>query len=122
LLIGICFTTIGELMLKRGLTDIGGFDLTDVPNLIPSLFKTFTNPFIFFGFVLVFVGALFWLTVLSVLPLNLAYPLLAIGYLVVTAAAVFILGESINGLRIAGVLVIVFGVVLVGLSNQQAVN
>lgn len=119
LLVGISFTVVGEVMLKKGINDLGGFNILDPGNLVNALIRTFTNPFIFFGFVLIFCGALFWLTVLSELPLSVAYPMLAISYVIGTALSVALLGESVNGLRIGGLAIVVLGVILVGLSNQQ---
>jgi undecaprenyl phosphate-alpha-L-ara4N flippase subunit ArnE len=58
-------------------------------------------------------GAAFWLMVLSKLDLSLAYPMLALTYVLIPLASQFILGEQVPALRWLGVGVIFVGVVIV---------
>jgi drug/metabolite transporter (DMT)-like permease len=61
-------------------------------------------------------GAVAWLTVLSRVPLSLAYPMLALSYAITPILAWLVLGEDVNGLRWAGIGVISLGVLLVARS------
>ncbi len=56
------------------------------------------------------ISALAWLLTLSRVPLNLAYPFNALGYLAILAASVFVLHEKVNAWTVLG-----SGLVLVGL-------
>jgi drug/metabolite transporter (DMT)-like permease len=57
-----------------------------------------------------------WLVGLSRVPVSQAYPLLSLGYVINVGLAWWLLGETPNLLRVAGIAVIVFGVVLVARS------
>jgi multidrug transporter EmrE-like cation transporter len=51
-----------------------------------------------------------WLLVLSRVEVGLAYPMLSIGYVVNAVAAWWLFGEELTATRIAGIVVICFGV------------
>lgn len=115
LLVAISFTVTGELLLKHGMNIVGFLSLQ--PQLfLAGLVRAFLNPFILGGFALVFVASLFWLAVLSRIPLSVAYPMLSLSYVLAVFAAALFLGEHITWLRVLGVLIICTGVALVGLS------
>lgn len=112
LLVAVSFSVTGELLLKHGMNNVGFFSLQ--PQLLLSgLVRTFTNPFVLSGFTCVFLGSIFWLSVLSRLPLSLAYPLLSVSYVLVVLSAWLLLKESISVDRMIGVFIIISGVVVV---------
>ncbi len=108
LLIAVSITVTGELSLKHGMNRVGVFDFS-----LTAFWRTFTNPFVLLGFALVFLGSLFWLGVISRVPLSYAYPLLSLGYVLTVLASRILLGETVPLRRWLGVLVIVVGVILV---------
>ena len=65
------------------------------------------------GFVLLFGGSLFWLAVISRVNLSIAYPLLAIGYVLTTIWALVFLKEAVPSSRWLGIGAIIIGIVLV---------
>ncbi len=58
-----------------------------------------------------------WLVALSRAPVSVAYPMLSIGYVVVAAASVFWLGETLSLGKVMGIALICAGVVLVSRSS-----
>jgi multidrug transporter EmrE-like cation transporter len=54
-----------------------------------------------------------WVIGLSKVPVSIAYPMLSLGYVVNAIAAYYLLGEAVTPLRMAGIGVIIAGVVLV---------
>lgn len=112
----ILFSTTGELLFKIGMNRIGGFEFNRAA-LRTVLPRVLLSPYIWVGFIGFGLGAVFWLAVLSRAPLSLAYPILALSYFVVVAEAWLFLHERVSWQRFVGVLVIVVGVVLVGLSE-----
>src|SRR5437870_6324265 len=102
LMVAMCLTVTGELLLKNGMNRHGQLDVS-LTTLVPTAVKIFTNPFVLGGFVFVFSGALFWLAVLSRWPLSLAYPLLSISYIIGIAAAVAFLNEKVTWTHALGV-------------------
>ncbi len=86
LLVAISLSVSGELLLKHGMNQVGVLSLQ--PGLILSgLARTFSQPAIWGGFVLLFFGAIFWLAVISRVDLSLAYPMLSLGYVIVVIAS-----------------------------------
>ena len=57
-----------------------------------------------------------WLVGLSRVPVSQAYPLLSLGYVINIGLAWWLLGEVPTAQRVAGIAVIVFGVILVARS------
>ena len=110
-----CSTT-GELFLKRGMNEIGSFDFASVNQVLPTLFRMAQNPSIWVGFIGFMGGSIFWLSVISRVPLSLAYPMLGLGYVVVAVESWVFLGEKFSPLLLAGALVVGVGVAMVGLS------
>jgi drug/metabolite transporter (DMT)-like permease len=111
------FSTTGELFLKRGMTEIGSFDFASVSTIVPTLVKIFTNPYIWIGFIGFGGGSIFWLSVISRVPLSLAYPMLALSYVIVVVESWIFLGEGLHPLRIVGSIIVGIGVAIIGLSE-----
>lgn len=125
LIIAITLSFFGELMLKKGINDLrdaktlAQFRLEPGP-MAQTAWNVFTNPFVFFGFVLIFSGSVFWLAVIADWPLSLAYPLLSLNYLFIVGASYFYFHEPVNWLQVLGVLVIIGGVTLVSFGQSMA--
>ncbi len=113
LLIAICLTVTGEVLLKLGMNvvraDVGAFTASP-----PVLLRTFTEWRVILGFALIFSGALFWLGVISRADFSFAYPLLALSYVVALLPARFVIGEQITLNRLLGALIVVVGAIIIG--------
>jgi drug/metabolite transporter (DMT)-like permease len=105
-------TVIGEVLLKLGMNAIaarvGAFSLAPA-----VLWATFTDWRVIAGFALVFGGALFWLGVISRVNLSLAYPLLALNYVLILIPSRFLLNEAITPTKVAGAIIVVVGVIVI---------
>jgi drug/metabolite transporter (DMT)-like permease len=105
-------TVIGEVLLKLGMNVV----TARVGAFSPSpqvLWATFTDWRVIVGFALVFGGALFWLGVISRVNLSLAYPLLALNYVLILIPSRFLLGEAITPTNLIGAIIVVIGVVVI---------
>lgn len=114
----ILLSTTGQLFLKMGMSQVGGFAFTP-DALLAVLPQIAFNPLIWIGFAGFIGGTIFWLGVISRAPLSLAYPILALSYFVVVFEAWLFLSEPISWQLLAGVAVIFVGVVIVGLSEER---
>jgi len=76
-----------------------------------------TSPWILLGLAVFGVSAIAWLAALSRVPLSLAYPFNAVGYLVILTASVLVLHERANVLTWLGSLLVVSGLLIVVLSR-----
>ena len=108
LIIAIVLSTFGEVLLKAGVNRIG--TITLAPG---TLIRAFLQWQVLVGFVLLFGGSLFWLAVLSRVHLSIAYPLLAMGYVLTTIWALVFLKEPVPASRWLGIGAICSGIVLV---------
>ena len=104
-----------QIMLKKGMTDIPKFDLTPA-SVAGAAFSIIFNPWVFFGLVMMVVSMGSHLLVLSRVELSFAYPFIGLSFVLITAWGYFMLGESVNTVRVAGVGCICLGVVLVAQS------
>ena len=77
-----------------------------------TLIDLLKNPFLFLTGIFYLTSIVTWFLALSRIPLSLGYPLQAVGYLIVTGAAVLLFKEQINRLNWVGLIVILIGVVL----------
>ena len=118
LLPAIFTSTTGELLLKHGINQVGRFEF-NAHGLRTALPRIILNPFIVLGFIGFGGGAVFWLAVLSRVPLSIAYPTLALSYLIVVVEAWWLLKERVTWQRMLGVAIIVGGVIIIGLTESR---
>lgn len=109
----IVFGATAQIMMKRGMTQIGeikGIDEFNNPN---TILQIFTNPYVLLGLFLYAVSAFLWLGALSTLDVSFMYPLLSFGYVLTAIFALVFLKEYISVIRWAGILLVVIGCFLI---------
>jgi drug/metabolite transporter (DMT)-like permease len=115
----ILFTVLSnaaaQIMLKRGMMAIGRVSL-DPASLFGSFCEIALNPFVIAGFFTFCISMASHIIVLSRVDLSFAYPFLSLAYVVVTAYAYFAFNEDVSQLRVAGIVLICLGTVLVSRS------
>lgn len=114
----ILLAVVGQLLLKKGMWTVG-IVYFHWGKLWPTFLKTFSNLYVIAGFVLFALSALIWLTVISKLDISKAYPMVALGYILVLLASqwgIIITRELISPIRWVGALVICLGVFLISRS------
>jgi len=72
-----------------------------------------SNPWFIGGLVLYALSVINWVFVLSRLDLSVAYPLMSLGYVLTLLAGVLLFSETLSGPRIAGIVTIMVGVILI---------
>jgi drug/metabolite transporter (DMT)-like permease len=120
LLFNICVVTTAQVCLKYGMThpqlQLPPGILPKVPALVTAIF---TRPHVLAGFLLFGASSLMWLNILNTTPLSLAYPTVALSY-VLTTFITWRLGEPVNWVFSApGLFLICCGVTLVGMGFAQ---
>ncbi len=114
ILVSVALAGVAQVTLKIGVNHVtdaqGGTLQLDGAGLKALL----TSPVVWGGLALFGVSGVLWLFALSRASLSFAYPFAALGYVIIVAASVPILHESVTPLRWLGVAFIVVGVVLVG--------
>lgn len=113
ILISVSLGVAGQLCLKAGMDQVGTLSLGGLSSIFSTVVRVITTPLVFLGLACYGVSAAFWLVVLTRLDLSLAYPMLALTYVLIPLAAHFILGEDVPALRWVGIAIVVVGIAVV---------
>jgi drug/metabolite transporter (DMT)-like permease len=113
LLSAVASAAVGQVMLKHGMQIA-----TARAHAGRSLaISAATSPWVLFGLMVFGLSAVAWLATLSRVPLSIAYPFNALGYLGILTASVLILHERASILTWLGSLLVVSGLIMVVLSR-----
>ncbi|MFP3868652.1 MAG: EamA family transporter [Desulfobacteraceae bacterium] len=113
LIIAIFSVSIGDVLLSRGMKQIGAVSTYQPRALLKLGVQIFSHPYIILGILCLAVFFFLWLAVLSWSDLSFALPLTALSYVVTAILAHYLLEETITPIRWAGTFLICIGVVLV---------
>jgi drug/metabolite transporter (DMT)-like permease len=116
ILFAIACSVAGQLTLKVGMTAVGQVGISTLQQPVQLLARLVSTPFVAGGLGLYCLGAVAWLSVLSRVPLSIAYPNLALTYAFTPVLAWLLLGESVTSLRWVGISIICLGVIVVSRS------
>src|SRR5258707_11179206 len=120
LLMGVCGNT-GELMLARGMKQIGSVELP-VPGLRHALVSTIQSGSIWIGILFLIGFTLCYMTAVSWADFSFVMPAGAFGYAVQTMLAIVVLHEVVSPKRWIGFFMICVGVLLVGQTKPNTTN
>jgi len=109
---------VGDLMLKRGMMQIGAVQISPA-GLWHALLLTITSGTIWIGIFFLTGFMLSYMTVLSWADYSYVMPAGAFGYALLTLLAVVFLHETVSPRRWVGVLMICVGVLLVGQTRPR---
>jgi len=109
-LISVLLGVFGQLSLKQGMKKIGNFELKDLASA--RVFALATEKFIVIGVMLYAIATLLWFVILSKAELSFAYPMLAIGYILIAIFSKVFFNENVTFVRFLGILLISAGVFL----------
>lgn len=115
----ILFTVLtnfgSQILLKKGMTSIKGFDVTP-KGVFNSVGDIVFNPYVIAGLFVMVISMGSHLVVLSRVDISFAYPFLGLSFVLIALWGYFVLQEPLNVWRISGILLIVTGVSLVARS------
>lgn len=106
LLAVMCFGSIGDALLSRGMKQLGPINL----NHWQEILRPMGNPWILIGILCLSMFFASYLTALSFADLSYVLPATALGYVLVTVIARFAFHENVSVWRWIGVLLISCGV------------
>ncbi|HKW60993.1 MAG TPA: EamA family transporter [Candidatus Acidoferrum sp.] len=109
---------VGDLLLKRGMSQIGAVELT-AQGIAQAFRLTVTNATIWLAIFFLIGFMVSYMTVLSWADYSYVMPAGAFGYAVLTFLAVIFLHESVSPRRWVGVVLICVGVLLVGQTKPR---
>lgn len=116
--IAAALTMGANLMIRSGIDAAGGFAAGSVTEVAIAVFRLFLQPVFTIGFVTYFLASVVWFRVVATEQLSLAYPILvSMTFCMVTAGAVVLFHEPVTWRKIAGLVVILAGILLVSLER-----
>ena len=114
LLFAVGAAAVGQVMLKHGMQVASARAASTRGSLALA---AATSPWVLLGLVVFAVSATAWLATLSRVPLSVAYPFNALGYLGILTASVLVLHERANVWTWVGSLLVVSGLIMVVLTR-----
>ncbi|MEJ3651987.1 SMR family transporter [Actinomycetes bacterium KLBMP 9759] len=110
LLFAVASAAGGQVLLKYGMQQAAIVAARTASSLA---LKAATSPWVIIGLTVFAMSAVAWMVTLSRMPLNIAYPFNALGYLVILISSVVLLGERANLWTWIGTSTVVVGLVIV---------
>lgn len=119
LLIGLIFESAGVVLLKKGVSQIGGVGVISVAEIVRIAKAGIVNPQVLLGILLeaVFFACLLFLMAKS--DISLLWPLTALSFVFATFAAIWFLHEQVSTVRWTGVIFIMIGAALISYSEHS---
>lgn len=119
LVVSVVLAIAGQLILKAAMNRIGRIGSAEVSVASQTIARAIKEPRLWFGLFLFGVSALFWMVVLSRIPLSVAYPFVGVSYILIVAFSRLLLHEHVPRVRWIGVVVVAVGIAIVGLSFRR---
>jgi undecaprenyl phosphate-alpha-L-ara4N flippase subunit ArnE len=108
-LLAAAISAFGQILLKYAMSQVGPL------NFSPAiLLRALLQPFLPIALVIYALALLLWLEVLSTTPLSVAYPILAVTYVLVPFISQFVFNERLEPSHYLGMFLILAGVTLIG--------
>jgi multidrug transporter EmrE-like cation transporter len=111
IVVSVLLNAAAQLLLKAGTRVLGVIDV-QAGALVGSALGVATQPFVLGGLACYVASVAIWIAALSRVDVSVAYPMLSLGYIVNALAAWALFGEALTPAKMVGILVILFGVVI----------
>jgi multidrug transporter EmrE-like cation transporter len=118
ILSGVGLNAAAQLLLKTATKPLAHFTTFNTDILGSSIGILFRSLPFWSGMLCYAASVCVWVAALSKAPVSTAYPMLSLGYVVVAAASVAWLGETLTPGKILGIALICTGVVLVSRNSM----
>jgi multidrug transporter EmrE-like cation transporter len=108
----VTISAFAQIAFKLGLSSKAPAQGSALADIIAKL----TTLGVLTGLALYAVGTLLWLSALSRVELSQAYPFVGLGFALTTLGGWWLFGDTITPQRLAGIALIVFGIVMIARS------
>ena len=114
----VLVTVIGQVALRYGLLQIGELTLKS-GNLLSEAGKILSNIYVLIGLFMGVLFGVFWLAVVSRIPLGVANSFIASSYVIILFVSWLVFKEAITPVKLVGIALISIGVYLVSMSTAK---
>ena len=109
-LLAVC----ANLLLRAGVNKVDGVSRTTYSTLLHTSIQLAREPQFVIGLVLYGLTTMLWIKILSTEPLSIAYPaMVSISFALVTLGAVFFFQETLTINKIAGIIIVFSGLLII---------
>jgi multidrug transporter EmrE-like cation transporter len=109
ILTGVTLNAVAQILLKMAVSKRGEIALRPRA-LFQAGYHLALNPWLWAGILCYVVSLCVWLIALSRVSVNVAYPMLSLGYVMAAVLAWIVFGERLNPIQMIGIAVIILGV------------
>ena len=113
LLLAISFGVVSQLIIKWQMSAFSFNDYETWQDKFTLAFSMLLNPYIMIALVLTLLAGVTWMIAMTKFEISYAYPFTILGLVFVTIFSVILFGESVNIYKIGGIILIVFGVIVI---------
>ncbi len=113
ILLSVLLNCVAQLLIRKGMLIEGEVGMQ---NMLSHVGSMITNVWLWGAMLCYALSILLWMSVLSKVEVSYAYPFLSVGYVVSAVAGYALFNEDLSPVRIAGIIVICIGVILISRS------
>ena len=113
ILLSVLLNCAAQLLIRKGMLVEGE---VGVQNMLSHVESMITNLWLWGAMFCYALSILLWMSVLSKVEVSYAYPFLCVFYVVSAVAGYALFNENLSPIRIAGIIVICIGVILISRS------
>ena len=113
ILLSVLLNCAAQLLIRKGMLVEGEVGMQ---NMLSHVGSMITNLWLWGAMLCYALSILLWMSVLSKVEVSYAYPFLSVGYVVSAVAGYALFNENLSPVRIAGIIVICVGVILISRS------
>lgn len=110
ILVSVCMSAIAQILLKGGMSSVAVQRALSEALSFRTFLSVFTNVAVLSGLLVYFGAALLWLLVLSKVEVSVAYPFVALGFVLTAVMGHLLFGEVLTSGRVVGILLVCAGV------------
>ncbi len=101
-----------QVILKLGVSQIGGFSVKGIKEILPLALALIKNPYVVFATLMMASSYFLWISILSWFKLSIAFPLTSLAFIFVAILSYFILDEKLFFHNYFGIFLIAIGIFL----------
>ncbi|MBS0639449.1 MAG: SMR family transporter [Acetobacteraceae bacterium] len=113
ILLSITLSAIAQVLFKVGMSSAGVKQALAGGSPLDAALAVFLSAGVLGGLSLYGIGTVLWLGVLSKTEVSLAYPFVGLGFVFTALIGWLLFGESLTLMRIAGIALIIAGIVVI---------
>ncbi|MBI5659363.1 MAG: EamA family transporter [Nitrosomonadales bacterium] len=111
ILLTILLTVYGQIAIKWQVLKAGALPEA-LPDKVVFLMQLLLNPWIISALAAALLASVFWMAAMTRLQLSHAYPFMSLAFVLVLIASGIFFNEPVTPLKIAGILLIVLGIIV----------